>query len=187
MLAFLCLLIYELIQTVNDYINQPILTTYSAIAKTSMEFPDVYICPTNFINQTKLDNLDDSQKSWLQIYSVFRSKLYTNSLLREISTPWEQMNDIVQHQHDGGKRATVTTKKSKVQPTPDNVQQYFMDLGYDLEEFVKECTFNGEKVGCSNITSAVLDRDYGKCFLIEVKYNTYTITTVWAARLYNKW
>lgn len=55
------ILIYELYKTIDNYIQSPVVTTYSVQPMNEMDFPDVYICTTNFITQKFVKNQSEHE------------------------------------------------------------------------------------------------------------------------------
>ena len=64
--------------------------------------------------------------------------------------------------------AILLKKEGKIHSC-DPLQYVVLQVGYPLESLFKECAFQGKKLNCSEIVTPYLDRNYGKCFLIDVK------------------
>lgn len=54
LLLVLAILTYEIYKTVDGYVNQPVLTTYTITKNESMLFPSLMVCLGNVFNETKL-------------------------------------------------------------------------------------------------------------------------------------
>ncbi len=85
--AFLALC-YGIYKSTHDYYNNPILTTFSIVPRRKMDFPEVYICPTNFINQSYVDNTQ-TDLEWAKYYWARASN--DSGILAEKSTVWESL------------------------------------------------------------------------------------------------
>ncbi len=50
---------------------------------------------------------------------------------------------------------------------PEDIEDYFMKVGYPVNTLFKECAFATESLNCADLVEEVFDRNYGKCFLLK--------------------
>lgn len=138
-------LIYEMYKTINNYINSPIVTKYTIRPMSEMEFPEIYICSTNFIKQSKLNN-----------ESLKFARFYKSAVSADIN-----QNECIE--------------KLRTNRTVNNFTNIFreqmMNMSYDASEFFYVCMFRQtafEAISCTDIAVPILDPVYGKCFLLSI-------------------
>lgn len=176
LLTMLSLLLYAIVRTFDDYISNPIATVYAEVKVKELEFPTVYICPLNMINRTRLNEGPIADNDFLEMYSLM-PKIYYNdtNILQKISTMWEIIEDLAHCTTNLSRRRTFAKANLKNRQSFESVQNYFMKIGYDVNEFVRECAINTLSVNCSEIVKPILDRNFGKCFslnLFHIKQRT---------------
>jgi len=68
-LLILCtgIFIQQLYKTISNYVNSPIVSTYTITTVQAMDFPVVYICPTAFANSVYLNKTPSAEKDALAL------------------------------------------------------------------------------------------------------------------------
>uniref|UniRef100_A0A915J2L1 Uncharacterized protein n=1 Tax=Romanomermis culicivorax TaxID=13658 RepID=A0A915J2L1_ROMCU len=57
LIIVLAFLTYEIYKTIDGYVNQPVLTTYTITKNDTMKLPYLLVCSGNFINESKLKTM----------------------------------------------------------------------------------------------------------------------------------
>lgn len=138
---------FELYKSVHDYWASPLVTTFSIIPVSEMDFPQIYICLTNNIKKTHFHNLGLSGKSHISVKKNLKDYF---------------MNCTSQNS------AMVDEKKDQYE---NDTYRFLMSVGYDVDQLFTSCTFNNfypKPIRCSTIVRSLYDDEYGKCYLLSL-------------------
>lgn len=168
LLTFIGFLFFFTYFSLHSYFTNPFMTIYNAKFRSSLHFPNVYICPTNFVNKSKMKRkIVKDREEWLKIYNKLQSKVFKTSLIGNTNSLWDVITFIITSVD-----STINVEKYHYRQTDEaklrKVYDYIMKVGFDLKEFFRECAFGVDRIECSEIIEAKLDRNYGKCFSVNV-------------------
>lgn len=164
-LAAISFLTYELWKTINDYISQPIITTYTLQPNGSMTFPKIFICPAVFINGSFYNkNREKSIEAlkFLNLYDTIGDKNTTNSSSTNEENMFRKMDDS---QNNFDSRNVSFSSGS-------DVYDFLLQMGFDQGKVFIDCKFYGQakemNLVCADSVKPIIDQRYGKCYEFSV-------------------
>ncbi len=177
-LLFLLVLLYG---NITEYIQNPVVTNMDLVAGQPVKFPEIYICPTNYINQSYV-LMTGLNLSWATYFrsgaslNLSENVQAKNDLLNLKQGLWDTLmpppppppTPLVLSMGMTISTIMTTTTAPPPPPPPPNFQDYFLQLGYQTQEFLKECSFQSQPMDCADVTEEIFDRDHGKCFLLRL-------------------
>lgn len=166
--AAIIFLLYEIYKTINDYINSPVITTYTLQPKDKLDFPKVFICPAVFINASFYANHRQKSKDSLEILKCFdkigspKSNSMNSTFNERV---FKRLDNTMNETSDGISSSSTLTNGN-------DAHDFLLNLGFDEEKIFQQCQFYGEekqeKISCTEAVTPILDQRYGKCYQISV-------------------
>lgn len=114
---------------------------YDIVPRKAMNFPQIYLCPTSYMNSSYLNETKETEERYL-------------------NQTWDNRNAANTSSNEG-----ILTEK------PEELYKKMMKIGFDEKEIFLACQFRSlflTPVLCRDIVRPVLDVNYGKCYLIDV-------------------
>lgn len=197
-LLILCttIFIWQLYKTISNYINSPIVSTYTITTVPSMEFPIVYICPTSLISSLYLNKTPSAEQDAIALKEEMGILWdYTDFLASgNLTGPLPQQSNSPTDHVDPSALKTMRRKSHRFNQTgppiesDKDAQEFFKNATVPLGEHVRYCEFRvfmSEKLQCANITREVLDPEFGKCYIIDVGTRQQTVQSQAMVLTYN--
>lgn len=156
---------YEVIKAVNDFYESPIVTSYKIVAQDEIKFPQFYLCPALPVRKTYLNDNPDRVQRALELGPAMLAngdvEFFTNS------TNSSYVFNITQSKLHGHSKVFEND-------TSEFLNETYMAMGTLQDDMFVYCQMRTtflSGVPCKNITRAVLDPVYGKCFLVDINAN----------------
>jgi len=172
--------IQQLYKTISNYINSPIVSTYTITTVPAMDFPIVYICPTAFISSLYLNKTPSAEKDAISLKEEMGVLWdYTDFLATgNLTAPSPKLPDDPLAHVDPSALKTMRPKTRRYNQTgpllenDQNAEEFFKKATVELDWHNRQCEFREfmfeQFPTCRNITKEVLDPDYGKCYVVDV-------------------
>lgn len=157
LLTALLLASTEIYLTFNTYINSPILTTYIVVPRTELQFPQVSVCPMNFVDKNKVKS--SSLVNMKTFFGMAQNK--KTPILAKINRNLDQIQSI--------SRGPLISSRTRIQQ-PVTIMKFMENLSIDETDFIKECAFQLKRLDCTTIVQNVFDSDYGQCFIFASNF-----------------
>lgn len=160
------ILIYGLYKSkVERFYGSPAGTnSYNVITKIEMDFPEIYICPTNYINKTYLEET----KSAEELLRLYRTSLVFQDPKNMNGNPKSKGKREADEEED---ILPESANKDVSRSVSDMLSEKFMSIGYDQNQMFISCGFRSlflEVLPCKDLVKSVLDPNFGKCYLASV-------------------
>lgn len=151
---------YGLAQACIEYYTNPVLTTLSLKSPSSIEFPEVYICPSNSYNLSSLHAVEAYLKlSYYLPKRISLSHLQRGNFLKSVMTSFKE---VVMDS-----RWRVSLNFAGLNAT--ELEQVILELTMSTTGFVRECQFGPSILPCESVVQKIVDKEYGVCFLVNVR------------------
>ena len=151
--AATAVLVWQIVQTWNDFVDNPIISTYSVVADPAgVPFPNVYVCPYNPIHQKRLveSNLDPT---W---YDKFAAGVLTTNKLNGLLQKNARMTNSILAGFGGGAIVMEIMPPPRGNETqapqywvPEDLEEFFKRVGHDKHVLFSECAWNLQSYNCS--------------------------------------
>jgi Amiloride-sensitive sodium channel len=149
----LCGASYEIYQLLSNYLASPVITTSSYSTEPYVDFPEVMLCNSNFINASKVRALNHTSE-------------YVDAARRGFVDRVSSLLFKAMNKPTFGHAPSESESPSDAQRVDQ--EKLFLEIGYDTDQFLRACLFQGEDIPCTDITTPIFDKEFGKCFLVKM-------------------
>lgn len=162
----LSILIYQLVNTISDYINSPTISTFTIKTNDTLDFPTLYLCPASLVSQVYLNRTPSGEsqaiayKEEMAAVWDYTEYLATGNLSAEFESNHEKTLKDIHAKHD------YDTSMDSV-----DLQDFWLNATVPLNMHLRHCEFRSFvflPLNCSDITREVLDPEYGKCYAMDL-------------------
>lgn len=183
--AAVALLVWQIVETWNDFADNPILTTYSVVSRADgIPFPVVYICPYNRIHQKVLESTNIDPKWYKEnartlladdVRALNDSVLKARARLNEVivtslaNQVFGAVGGIGPASAPGCPPDNALCGQNMKPWVPRDVQEFLMRVGIPRDTLFEECAFASTSVPCADYVREVFDANYGKCFAVDMR------------------